>query len=138
MLERLVRDLDLKHAVTLAGFLPEEQLADYYRAADLFVLPTASLEGFGLVTVDALACGTPVLGTPVGATAEILEPLDARLLTAGTESQDLADGILAFWKGTWRFALSPERLHGYVRDRFTWDRHVAATLAVYEEALHAN
>ena len=43
--------------------------------ADLFILPTTELEGFGLVTVEALASGLPVLGTPIGGTREILAKL---------------------------------------------------------------
>src|SRR5207249_11624167 len=63
------------------GFIPDETLPSYYHAADVFVLPTRELEGFGLVTVEALACGTPVLGTPVGATPEVLSGLEDRKST---------------------------------------------------------
>ena len=69
--------LGLDKHVTFLGFVPDADLPRYYQAADVFVLPTRELEGFGLVTAEALACGTPVLGTPVGATPELLEPLDA-------------------------------------------------------------
>lgn len=132
-LERQVKRLRLQNHITFAGFIPEEQLADYYRAADLFVLPTFALEGFGLVTVDALACGTPVVGTPVGATPEILKPLDPRLLTSGSRSDELAEGILRFLQGDWKQELTPERLSSYVRDRYTWDHHAQGMLKVYEE-----
>ena len=84
----------LDGAVRFTGFVAEEQLADLYAAADLFVLPTQSLEGFGLVTVEALASGTPVIGTPVGATPGLLAPLDASLVTDGRSAEDLARGIL--------------------------------------------
>lgn len=72
-LRQLARHLGVESRVRWLGRIPEEELAEYYREADLFVLPTRHLEGFGLVTVEALACGTPVMGTPVGATPEILE-----------------------------------------------------------------
>jgi glycosyltransferase involved in cell wall biosynthesis len=134
-LQALIRELGLEQRVTLAGFLPDEQLADYYRAADLFVLPTLSLEGFGLVTVDALACGTPVLGTPAGATPEILGPLDRRLITKGTGPTQLAEGIVEFWKSAWRHDLTADRLHAHVQQRYTWEQHTAATMAVYDEVL---
>ena len=58
-LEHLIRARHLEHHVRLVGFIPDEQLASFYQAADLFVLPTVALEGFGLVTTEALACGTP-------------------------------------------------------------------------------
>jgi len=58
--------------------------------ADLFVLPTLELEGFGLVTLEALASGVPVLGTPVGGTVEILKNLNPKLLFKDASSESRA------------------------------------------------
>ena len=74
-LRNLASELGLASRVRFVGTVSDEELRDWYRAADLFVLPTTAYEGFGLATAEALACGTPVLGTPVGATPELLEPL---------------------------------------------------------------
>ncbi len=93
-LEALVNTLGLRDIVRFAGLIPEADLPRYYQAADCFVLPTRALEGFGLVTVEALACGTPVLGTPVGATPEILWPLAPGLLTDDASLEALARGIV--------------------------------------------
>lgn len=79
--------------VRLVGFVQEEQLCRYYQSADLVVMPTLELEGFGLVTVEALAAGAPVLGTPVGALPEILRRIDPCLVTDGPAAVDLADGV---------------------------------------------
>jgi len=59
--ERAAR-LGIDSAVTFLGYVPEEQLASLYAGADVFVLPTLELEGFGLATLEALAAGTPVIG----------------------------------------------------------------------------
>ncbi len=97
MLEAALRnrasELGLTDRVRFVGTVSDEELRSWYRAADLFVLPTTAYEGFGLATAEALACGTPVLGTPVGATPELLEPLDPRLLAASASPEDLAAGI---------------------------------------------
>ena len=132
-LERLVGGLGMENNVRLLGFIADECLAAHYQAADAFVLPTVALEGFGLVTTESLACGTPVLGTPVGATPEILRRLDARLVLPGVAPDALAEGITAFLEQDWRGELTPERLHGFVRDHYTWDANVQATEQVYQE-----
>ncbi|MEK7367247.1 MAG: glycosyltransferase, partial [candidate division NC10 bacterium] len=93
-LERLAEAAGVAARTRFLGYVPEERLPDLLRAADLFVLPTRMLEGFGLVTVEALACGTPVVGTPVGATPELLGPLGAGLLLSGVGPVPLAEGIL--------------------------------------------
>ena len=92
-LNSLVEELGLRDQVQLPGLVPAERLPLYYRCADLFVLPTSAIEGFGLATVEALASGTPVMGTPVGGTVEILSAIDSRLLFKGIEAGSIADGI---------------------------------------------
>ncbi|MBI4723416.1 MAG: glycosyltransferase family 4 protein [Candidatus Stahlbacteria bacterium] len=96
-LKLLVGQLNLNNYVRMEGFIPDEQLLLYYQSADLFVLPSKFLEGFGLITLEALACGLPVLGTPVGGTIEILGKLDANLLFSNTDAYSMAEKILEFY-----------------------------------------
>ena len=134
------RRLGVAEAVSFAGFIPDLQVADYYRAADGFVLPTLALEGFGLVTLESLACGTPVIATPVGAIPEVLGGLDERLLAKGTDSMALTTAILAYCAarsepGGWANALSAARLAEYVDARYTWERHAETVEAAYRAAM---
>jgi len=92
-LVQMIRDLHLEASVVLKGFIPEEDLPAWYQCADLVIMPTLELEGFGLVTAEALACGTPVLGTPVGATPEILGPIDGRLVAKGNDAASIAEAL---------------------------------------------
>ena len=92
-LQDLARERGLGDRLRFLGRVAEAQLPLWHRAADLFVLPTAAYEGFGLVTAEALASGTPVVGTPVGATPELLELIDPRLVARGTDADSLAEAI---------------------------------------------
>lgn len=104
--------------VDLLGRIPDEDLVDWYRAADLVVVPTVAYEGFGLVTVEALACGTPVVGTPVGATPELLRPLDERLVSRGADPSALAEAVaLGLTLAT---PAMRERCRAYALERFSW------------------
>lgn len=80
-------------SVRLVGRVSEEELRSWYRRADLSVLPTQELEGFGLSAAESLACGTPALGTPAGALPEILQPLNPLLVTDGISSAEIAQGL---------------------------------------------
>lgn len=136
-LERLAADLGMTAHIRLLGFIPDDRLAAHYQAADLFVLPTLALEGFGLVTTEALSCGTPVIGTPIGATPEILGGLDQRLIALDTTPDALAQALLSFLSGAWSADLTPARLHSYVAERYTWERHIAETEDLYRTVLRA-
>jgi glycosyltransferase involved in cell wall biosynthesis len=134
----LVQRLQLEDHVRMVGFVPEEDLPKYYQAADLVVMPTYELEGFGLVTIEALACGTPVLGTPVGATPEILREIDPALLTGGTQAEAMAESLRTIIR---RFRARPgERAElaakglQAVRVNYTWDRHCARLADVLADA----
>ncbi len=113
--------LGLTDCVSFAGFIPEEKLPAYYAAADLFVLPTVALEGFGLVTVEAMACGTPALGTPVGGTQEILHAFDPAFLFRSPAPEHLAEGILGRLpqvRGNEALRLQCRR---HVEEKYSWD-----------------
>lgn len=71
-----IRNLGLESKVLLPGYIPDEELGDHYRLADVFVMPSKK-EGFGLVFTEALACGTPVVAGNADGSAEAL--LDGRL-----------------------------------------------------------
>ena len=125
-LEAQSQALGLADHVTFLGFVPDEELPRCYQAADLFVLPTRELEGFGLVTIEALACGTPVLGTPVGATPEILRGLSPSLVFRGTAPEVMAEDLERFLAAKERDPDAYAGLRAACRERvercYTWAR----------------
>ncbi|HEY9598248.1 MAG TPA: glycosyltransferase family 4 protein, partial [Cyanophyceae cyanobacterium] len=98
-LEQQATELGLNNHVKFLGYLPDEQLPVAYQAADLTVVPSQSLEGFGLIILESLACGTPVLCTPVGGMPEILEPFSPELITDSTNEDAIALKLEALLKG---------------------------------------
>ncbi|MGB3405387.1 MAG: glycosyltransferase family 4 protein [Microcoleaceae cyanobacterium] len=89
-LEKQATELGLNHHIKFLGYLPDEQLPIAYQAADLTVVPSQSLEGFGLIVLESLACGTPVLCTPVGGMPEILTPFSPDLITDSITEKAIA------------------------------------------------
>ena len=85
----MVEKNNLRDCIRLLGHVSEQELPELYQAADFFVLPTRRLEGFGLVILEAMASGTPVLGTPVGGIPETLEQFDSKLIFDGTGWQEI-------------------------------------------------
>ncbi len=129
-LEGLVTSLGLARNIRLPGHL-DRALVDHYRAADVFVLSSVQLETFGLVTLEALASGTIAVGTPSGATPEILRDIDARLVTRDGTAEALAGTVLRVLTEPWAAALTQQRLVAHVRDRYTWAAHVDRLERIY-------
>lgn len=71
-LKRRVAEHGLKEAVIFAGFVPNTELADYYRLCDVFVMPSRG-EGFGIVFLEALACGKPVVAGNADGSADAVD-----------------------------------------------------------------
>jgi glycosyltransferase involved in cell wall biosynthesis len=94
-LEQQATELDLNNHLKFLGFLPDELLPIAYQAADLTVIPSQSLEGFGLVVLESLACGTPVLCTPVGGMPEILGKFSPQLITKSADESEIASHLEA-------------------------------------------
>ncbi len=129
-----IADADLEEHVRLLGFVPEDHLPLAYRAATLSVVPTVALEGFGLITIESLAAGTPVLVTPVGGLPEVVRPLAPQLVLEGCRPEHLASRLTeALTDG---LALpSAADCQRYARERFDWPTIAERTRTVYEEVL---
>ena len=108
----------LEKDVRLDGYVPEANLPALLGSADLFVLPSETLEGFGMVIPEALACGTPVLGTPVGAIPEVLGAFDLSLIAPSADPEGLAEGIRRALKAEIRRA----DCRAYAEMNFDWAR----------------
>lgn len=120
-LERLIAQNDLKDNVILFGPVDTNKVSSYYQACDAFILPTEQDEWFGLVTIEALSCGVPVLGTPVGGTSEILGNIDKTLLFPGTGARDMAKGILDFLENKDRFIGKTREFRKFVEENYSWE-----------------
>ena len=99
VLEQQVHELGLQDHVKFLGYVPDEQLPVAYQAADLTVVPSQSLEGFGLILLESLACGTPVLSTPVGGMPEVLLPFQPTLVTETPTADALATRLIDLLTG---------------------------------------
>ena len=127
-LKQLRSDLKLDQDVNMTGFIPADILPKYYAAADFFILPTRYLEGFGLVTPESMACGTPVLGTPVGATQEILSRFDTDFLFRDASADAMAEGIgwaiQRYVKNPGAYVALRRRCREFAKEHYSWDRHL--------------
>lgn len=129
-----IEELELTDNICLLGYISDEQLPLAYRAADLSVVPTISFEGFGLIVIESLAAGTPVLGTPVGGIPEILQPFSEELLFAGYSAEQLAQGIIEVLSD--RVSLpSSEACQAYVKEHYAWSKIARQMKSVYEKNL---
>jgi len=119
-LESLVDDLGLRERVHFAGFVPETLLPIMYGAADAFVLPTAKLECFGLIALESLASGRPVLATPVGAIPELVQQVEPAWLSSDVTPETIAHLLRDFLHGKLP-EHNPQQLRAFVTDNYAAD-----------------
>jgi glycosyltransferase involved in cell wall biosynthesis len=118
--------------VRLLGRVDDAELAAQYAGADLVIMPTRALEGFGLPVVEAWACGTPVVATPVGSLPELVSRADRRFLAREASAEALAEA--AGWALDEPRARWSERLRA-LAGSYSWSRIAAETRTTYQEAL---
>lgn len=127
-LQRLIDQPGLAGQTRLLGFVPEEELPGLYASADCTLMPSLDLEGFGLATVESLACGTPVVGSRSGATPELLEPLSAELLYDPAAPDALAARLRQVLANPGRLPARAACREHVIR-HFDWQRPVLAVEA---------
>lgn len=131
-LESLAEELGIADRTDLLGYVESETLNDWMNAADLMVLPSYS-ESFGVVQLEAMACGTPVVATKNGGSEEVITSDDYGLLVEGPESHDeLADAVLEALDRDW----DADAIEAYANE-FTWENVCEEIADLYVEVLEA-
>ncbi|MGZ7171686.1 MAG: glycosyltransferase family 4 protein, partial [Halobacteriota archaeon] len=92
-IRRYVADHHLGSSVTLTGWVPHQELPDYLQASKLLVLPSYT-EGLPHAVLEAMACGTPVLATPVGAVPQVIKDRETGFIVHDNSPSSLAEGIV--------------------------------------------
>ena len=92
MLQRLAEELNIRDSVAFTGLVKQEELPCFYSAADVCVIPSY-YESFGLVALESLACGTPVVATRVGGVESIVWDGDAGYVVPDNSPPHLAQKI---------------------------------------------
>ncbi|CEJ44153.1 glycosyltransferase [Umezakia ovalisporum] len=133
-IERLILDLNLQDCVTLAGFVPDEQLCDYYNLCDVFAMPSKR-EGFGIVYLEALACNKPVVGGNQDGAVDALCHGKLGALVNPDDTDDIAQTIIEILQRTYAHDLmyQPLALRQATIDTFGFERF-QKTLAGYLQA----
>ena len=96
-LKKLTAELGISNRVAFQGIVKQERLPFFYSAADVCVVPSY-YESFGLVALESLACGTPVVATDVGDMKNIIIPGETGYVAGDNTPLKLADGIASILK----------------------------------------
>ena len=135
----LARSFGIEDHIHFVGFISEEKLPSYYQMADIFVLPTKELEGFGLVTIEALASGLPVVGTPVGGTKEIIGQFDSSFLFKGTDPNSIAELIMEKYKlikqNRKKWEQISQQCRNFVERNYSWEKNIDALEELFTQTL---
>lgn len=128
-LQRQIEDLELSKYVILTGRKSHADLPDWINASDLFVLSSLA-ESFGVVQIEAMACGKPVVATRNGGSDEIILSEDVGYLCDTSNPDDLAEKIELALNKNW----NEEKILNYAQN-YAWEKPVEKILDIYTNYL---
>jgi len=127
-----VHDLGLTDKVKFLG--KQDEVAPLFAAADLLLLPSEK-ESFGLVALEAMACGVPVIGTRAGGIPEVVEHGVTGLLSAVGDVEQMTADAIALLADAPRYCLYSQNARQVAQDRFNLHEKVHEYEAIYESLI---
>lgn len=122
-IEQLIAQLNLQDCVTLAGFVPDAELGAHYNLCDVFAMPSKG-EGFGIVYLEALACGKPTLGGDRDGAIDALCHGELGALVNPDNLEEICQTLIQMLQGTYPNPIiyQPELLRQKVIDNFGFEQ----------------
>ncbi|MBM4241498.1 MAG: glycosyltransferase family 4 protein [Euryarchaeota archaeon] len=135
-LKKVVHDLELNGNVEILENVSDEELLKLYNSSDLFVLPSiidsqGNTEGLGVVLLEAMACGLPVIGSDIGGIPDIIEDGETGLLVGEKDVEGLSRAIIGLIENEnlrEKLAIKGSEL---VTEKFSWYKVAESYLKVY-------
>lgn len=127
-LEALAQELGVGRSVIFAGFIPDDELKNYYEAATVFAMPSL-YEGFGVVYVDALLNGVPIVTTRCGGPEDIVTTENGFLVPV-RNSEAFADALIQSLKVRWN-----RKKIGADARRYEWRLVIQSYQKVYQQVM---
>lgn len=132
LLKNRISEQGVQNQIILTGRIRQGDLPLWYQAANCFVMSSRAYEGLGIATLEALSTGIPVLGTPVGATPEILRNVDKRLIFDDFTSEAMRRGMSWFLHEGMYDETIGKKGRDFVKTEHSWEH----ATDVLEELLH--
>lgn len=126
--ERYVDDVEI------IGGVPYDDLPRYYRTADIFCSPATGGESFGIVLLEAMAAGAPVLASNIPGYASVIGDTGTGMLFEPSDEVSLANAIVRLMQQPELRARMAARGREHVQ-RFSWDRVASEILSYYEQLM---
>jgi glycosyltransferase involved in cell wall biosynthesis len=138
--ESICKNLNIESSVDFLGLLDQEDLEEEYNSCSIFVLPSITdskgeTEGLGIVLIEALAHGKPVVSTSVGGIVDIVIPGETGLLVPEKDSKALAEALLTLLSDPVRAKKMGQRGFEDVQSRFNWTHIIPMWQKTFEKVL---
>jgi glycosyltransferase involved in cell wall biosynthesis len=134
----LVREMGLDGKITFYGVIPNDQLESLYASADVFVLPAivdhrGDTEGLGVVLVEALSFGVPVVASAVGGIPDVVIDEKTGLLVPQKDPPALAEAIIRILTDPGLATVLAKGGLAHAQQYFNWDRITSCLIDVYQK-----
>jgi len=134
--KKLAKSLGIDNKTIFTGFIDEKSLIDLYRGSYMLVLPTlTTAEGFGMVLIEANACGKPVIGSKIGGIKYVIKDGETGLLVPAGDPKALAKAIMKLLEDeelAKKMGLKGKKM---VEKNYTWNKAAKMTERVYREVV---
>jgi len=129
-----IKSMALSGSVRLVANTRNSDLVRFYNAAHCCIMPSITLENNPLVVLESLACGTPVLGTPIGGIPEILTQIDTCLLFDDTSPGAISRGIINYLrKSPGQIRSIKQKCRLLVQHKYAWENNIDKVLSLYAQ-----
>lgn len=134
-LQELAKELEVYERVEFTGMLSHDDVLKYMKEADIFSLPSWN-EAFGVVYIEAMACGKPIIGCEGEGLEDFVRNFETGLLVKPKDVNSLVEAMDFLLSNPDKAKEIGERGRKLVLDNYTWEKNAEKTIRVYQEVLN--